>query len=86
MPNIQATQVKVTLPEELYLLVKSRASRYGLNPSSYLRHLAISDSKDDFPTYPMTTKQEVVSDQAEKDYYAGKTKQIDNIDDWLNNL
>ena len=46
MSNIQATQVKVTLPDELYLHLKSKAEKFGLNLASYIRHLVINDVKD----------------------------------------
>ena len=86
MAQTQATQIKVTLPKELYLLVKNKADRFGLNLASYMRHLAITDSKDDFPTYPMTAKQERILDKALEDHKNGKTLRVKNVSDWLKNM
>ncbi len=86
MANSQTTQIKVTLPGELYLLVKNKADRFGLNLAAYMRHLAIADSKDDFPTYPMSTKTEKLGFKALEDYKKGKTIKVNDIDEYFKNL
>ncbi len=87
MSSTSATQIKVTLPNELYLLIKSKAAKFGLNLAGYLRYLAINDAKeDDLPTFPMSAKQEKVLEKAMDDYKNGKTIRIDNIDDFLASL
>lgn len=86
MAQTQATQIKVTLPKELYLLVKNKAERFGLNLASYMRHLAIADSKEDFPVYPMSTKTEKLGLKALEDYKKGKTIKVSNIDEYFKNL
>ena len=87
MAKTQSIQVKVTLPEETYLLVKNNASRLGLNPASYLRHLVINDSWDKrLPVFKMTQKQEKVLEKALEDHKNGKTIRIDNIDQFFDNL
>lgn len=87
MANAQSTQVKVTLPGELYLQVKANADKIGLSFAAYLRHLAINDTwEKNLPVIKMTPKQEKISEQAEKDYYAGKAIPITNVDDFVNNL
>jgi len=87
MANTQSTQIKVTLPSKLYLQVKANADKIGLSFASYLRHLAINDTwEKNLPTFKMTPKQEKVSEQAEKDYYAGKTIPITNVDEFIDNL
>lgn len=84
MSNTQATQVKVTLPDELYLHLKSRAERFGLNLAAYIRNLVINDVKDiDIPIFKMSEKRENIALKALKDYRSGKTKAIDNVDDYL---
>lgn len=87
MSNTQATQVKVTLPDELYLRLKSRAEKFGLNLSAYIRHLVINDVKDiDIPVFKMSEKKEKIALKALGDYKNGKTKVIDNLDDYLTGL
>lgn len=46
------TQVKVTLPDPLYDFVSSKAGKFGIPLSSYIRNLVINDVKDmDYPVY-----------------------------------
>jgi predicted DNA-binding protein len=87
MSNTQATQVKITLPNELYLHLRSRAEKFGLNLAAYVRNLIINDVKDiDIPVFKMSEKTEKVVSKALEDYKSGKTKEIGNIDNYLNNL
>ncbi|MBU0998623.1 hypothetical protein KJ570_03780 [Patescibacteria group bacterium] len=87
MSNTQATQVKVTLPNELYLHLRSRAERFGLNSAAYIRNLIINDVKDiDIPVFKMSEEREKIALKALEDYKSGKTKVIDNLDNYLANL
>ncbi len=87
MTNIQANQVKITLPNELYLHVKSKAERFGLNLASYIRHLVINDVKDvEIPVFKMSEKRERIALKAVEDYKKGKTKVLDDIDEYLASL
>ena len=87
MSNTQTTQVKVTLPDELYMHLKSKAEKFGLNLASYIRNLVINDVKDiDIPVFKMSEKREKIALNAVEDYNKGKTKKLDNIDDYLANL
>lgn len=70
-----STQVKVTLPYELYFYVKSKADRFGLNLASYLKHLVVNDVKDiDIPVFKMSGTREKIVLKAVSDYKDGKTK------------
>ena len=87
MPNTQATQVKITLPDELYLHLRSRAEKFGLNLAAYIRNLIINDVKDiDVPVFKMSEKTEKIALKALEDYKSGKTKAINNLDNYLANL
>lgn len=87
MLNTQTTQIKVTLPDELYLYLKSKAEKFGLNLASYVRYLVINDVKDvDIPVFKMSEKTEKIALKALEDYKNGKTNKIENIDDYLSNL
>jgi predicted DNA-binding protein len=90
MPKLSATstsQIKVTLPEQLYTYLKSRADKFGLTLSAYVKNLIIDDVKDmDMPTFKMSEKREKIALKALEDYKKGKTREIANIDECLNNL
>lgn len=87
MSSSQTTQIKVTLPEELYLHLKSKAEKFGLNLASYIRHLVINDVKDvDIPVFRMSEKTEERGLQALKEHEEGKTTKIDNIDKYFDSL
>jgi len=77
MINTNSTQIKITLPDELYLHLKSKADKFGLNLASYIRHLVINDVKDvDIPVFKMSGKREKIALNALEDYKKGKTKTI----------
>jgi len=87
MSTPQSTQIKVTLPEELYMHLKSKAEKFGLNLASYIRHLVINDVKDiDIPVFRMSEKTEKRGLQALKEHEEGKTTKLDNIDEYFDNL
>lgn len=87
MSNTQSTQIKVTLPQELYLLVKANADRLGLSLATYIRHITINDSWDkNLPIDKMTAKQERVLEKALEDYKNGNTTRVDNIESYFTNL
>lgn len=87
MSNTQATQVKITLPNELYLHLRSRAEKFGLNLAAYIRNLIINDVKDiDIPVFKMSEEREKIALKALEDYKSGKTKTIADLDNYLTNL
>lgn len=87
MAGLQATQIKVTLPEELYLHLKSKAEKFGLGLSSYIRHLVINDVKDiEIPVFKMSKQREKIALKALEDYKAGKTKSVKNLGSYLASL
>ena len=87
MSTIQSTQIKVTLPEELYQHLKSKAEKLGLGLASYIRHLVINDVKDvDIPVFKMSKKREEIALKAAEDYKAGKTTPLGKIDDYLERM
>ena len=87
MSGTAATQIKVTLPEELYIHLKSKAEKFGLGLSSYIRHLVINDVKDtDVPSFKMSKQREEIGFKALADYKAGKTTLIKNVGKYLDNL
>lgn len=82
-----STQVKVTLPKQLYFFLKSKADKFDLPVSSYIRNLVINDVKDlGFPTFEMSEKREKLGLEALKEHKQGKTTKVENIGEYFNNL
>ncbi len=62
-------QIRVTLPIQLQGYLRAKASKFGLNLSSYVRHLIINDVKDmDYPVYEVT-------DKVKKDFEVAKQEE-----------
>lgn len=81
------SQIKITIPEQLYAYLKSKADKFGLTLSAYVKNLIIDDVKDmDMPIFKMSKEREKIALRALDDYRKGKTKKIDNIDEYLNSL
>ena len=75
-----STQIKITLPQELYFFLKGKANKLGLPVSTYVKNLAIHDVKDiNFPTFPMSPETEKKGLEALAQYRAGKTKAVKDI-------
>lgn len=73
--STQATQIKVTLPNELYLHLKSKAQKLDLPLASYIKNLVINDVKSiDIPVFRMSDKREKIALKALGDYKKGNTK------------
>ena len=81
------TQIKVTLPDQLYFFLKSKADRFGLTMSSYVKNLVIDDVKDEnIPVFEMSEKLEKQGIQALKEYHEGNTESVENIEEYFMNL
>ena len=49
----KSIQKFITFSPELYRLVSSRASRYGMSVAEYVRHLVVTDTKEERGDIPM---------------------------------
>lgn len=53
------TQIKISLPDPLYDYISSKAGKFGLTLSSYVKNLIIDDVKNmDYPVYQASNKVE----------------------------
>lgn len=87
MSNSAATQIKVTLPQEISFRLKSKAESLGLGLSSYIRHLVINDVKAlEIPTFKMSERREKIALKALEDYKKGKTRTIKDWDKYMSGL
>ena len=81
------SQIKISLPVELYAYLKSKADKFGLTMSSYVKNLIIDDVKDvETPTFKMSKNREKIALEALKDFEDNRTRKINNIDQYLNSF
>ena len=81
----QQTQIKLNLPLSLKEYLESKASKFGIPLSSYIRHLILKDIEDmDYPTYVASDKTIRAYKKAlrEKD----KAIEVKDIDKFFENL
>jgi len=81
----EQTQIKINLPFALKDFLESKASKYGIPLTAYIKHLIIEDVSD--MAYPVFEPSERTIKKAlkalkEKD----KAIKIDNIEEYFNNL
>lgn len=83
----QTTQIRVTLPVQLQGYLQTKADKFGLGLSAYIKNLIIDDVKDvEYPIYQMSDQ--AISDlkkakKAEKD---GSLIKIDDVSSFLKSL
>jgi len=83
--NSQTVQLRVTLPSELQSYLKVKASKFGLNMSSYIKNLIINDVKDmEYPTMK-------ASDHTERSYEKAieeraRAIEVNDIEDFFESL
>lgn len=79
---MMSTQLKVTLPLNLFDYLQAKTEKFGLSMSAYLKHLVIEDVKDmETPEFKMSDSTEKVGLKALKDFRSGKLKKIDSVDE-----
>lgn len=84
---MSSTQLKVTLPIQLYDYVQAKTQRFGLTMSAYLKHLILEDVKDmETPEFIMSQSTEETALKALKEFRSGKTKAVHSIDDFVDSL
>jgi predicted DNA-binding protein len=83
----KTSQVKITLSQELYAYLKSKADKFGLTLAAYVKNLVINDVKDtDIPTFKMSEERERIALRALSDYKRGKTREIRDIGKYFEDL
>ncbi len=62
------TQLKINLPEELQSLLQTKASRFGVPLTQYVKHLIMKDVEDEeYPVFKTSEETENAARQALKD-------------------
>jgi hypothetical protein len=83
--SIDVTQIKVSLPDPLYDFLSSKAGKFGLTLSSYIKNLIINDVKDmDYPIYQASTKTEDSYKKALQE--KNNAVEVTNVDEFFKTL
>lgn len=81
----QQTQIKVNLPVALWEFLASKAAKYDLPVSGYVRHLVIKDVSDmDYPVYQMSDRTKRILKKALKD--KNKAIAVNDVSEYFKNL
>ena len=84
---MNSTQLKVTLPAQLYDYVQAKTQRFGLTMSAYLKYLILEDVKDmEMPEFTMCQSTEETALKSLKEFRSGKTKAIRSVDGFVRSL
>lgn len=79
------TQLKISLPLPLYDFLNSKAGKFGVTLSSYVRNLIINDVKDmDFPTYQASAQTEDAYTKAQQQ--KDQAIEVKDTDQFLDSL
>lgn len=85
--NTLQTQIKLNIPSSMKDYLESKASKFGMPIAGYIKHLILKDIENmDYPTYQATQDTEKAYEKAQKEYEAGKTIKVDNIDTFFDEL
>lgn len=81
----KSSQVKVTLPTNLYGYLKYTSQGFGLSMSEYVRHLILTDAQGEGAQQasPLVTSK---YEQAKKEERAGKLTKVEDTTNFFANL
>lgn len=83
----QQGQIKINLPIALKEFLESKASKYGMPITSYIKHLILEDVADmDYPAFEPSEKTVKAYKKAIKEQKKGKLIKVDDIDKFFNEL
>ncbi|MBU0576084.1 hypothetical protein KJ707_00545 [Patescibacteria group bacterium] len=83
----QTTQIRVTLPVQLRGYLQTKANKFGLGLSAYIKNLIINDVQDvDYPVFEMSDQAISDFEEAKKAEHAGSLVKIDNVSNFFKNL
>ncbi|MDO8638923.1 MAG: hypothetical protein Q7R43_05075 [Candidatus Daviesbacteria bacterium] len=81
------TQIKLNLSVVLKDFLESKARRFGIPMSDYLKHLILRDiEKEEYPVFEASEATKKAYKQALKDLKAGKFVEVDDVDKFFKDL
>lgn len=83
----QQSQIKINLPLPLKEFLESKANKFGMPITVYVKHLILQDvSDEDYPVFQASERTERAYKKAMKDYKEGKTIDAKNLKTFFDNL
>ena len=83
----QTAQIRVTLPIQLQAYLRTKADKFGLGLSTYIRNLIINDVKDvEYPVYQMSEKAINDYKEAKRAEKNDSLVEVGDVVDFLNDL
>lgn len=78
-------QLKINLTQELQELLKSKASKFGVPLTQYVKHVLMKDVEDeDFPVFKASAETEKAAEEALKN--RDKAVKITDVHEYFKNL
>lgn len=85
--NTTQIQLKVSLSQQLSDLLRSKAFRFGVPVTQFVKHIIMKEVEDeDYPVFQMSERTEQKIKEAMEDYSTGKSVKIDDISEFFKNL
>jgi len=85
--NTAQSQIKINIPVTMKEYLESKAEKFGMPIAGYIKHLILKDIEDmDYPTFQASEETEKAYSKALKEYNAGETVKIKDIDSFFDEL
>lgn len=85
--NTQQAQIKLNIPVTMKDYIESKAHKFGMPVAAYIKHLILKDIENmDFPIYQASEETEKAYKKALEEHNADKTKHIQDIDNFFEEL
>lgn len=85
--NTSQIQLKVSLSQQLNDLLISKAARFGVPVTQFVKYLILKEVEEEtYPTFQMSDQTEQNLKKAMEDYSNGKAIKVNNVSEYLDNL
>lgn len=85
--NTSQVQLKVSLSQQLNNLLISKAARFGVPVTQFVKYLILKEVEEEtYPTFQMSSQTEQNIEKAMEDYNNGKAIKVDNVSEYLESL
>jgi hypothetical protein len=80
-------QLRVTLPSELQAYLQTKANKFGLNMSAYVKNLIINDVRDvQYPVFEASDEVVKAYKEAKEAEKRGELTSVENINEFFEQL
>jgi len=85
--NTPQAQIKINLPVRMKDYIESKANKFGMPVSGYIKHLILKDVENmDYPIYQASERTEKAYSKAETEYDSGKLVKVKDVDTFFEEL